>query len=59
MAVFATFFLIKVSCYTIKVEKLRGGEVAQQLRLLAAFVEDPGLVPSFHVVPHNRLQFQL
>lgn len=33
--------------------------MAQQLRLLAALVEDPGLVPSFHVVPHNHLQLQL
>lgn len=34
--------------------------MAQQLRLLAAaVVEDPGLVPSFHAVPHNCLQLQL
>lgn len=33
-------------------------EMAQQLRVLAAFVRDPGLVPSTHLIVHNRLSLQ-
>jgi hypothetical protein len=31
------------------------GAMAQQLRALAALVEDPGLVPSTHVMVHKGL----
>lgn len=29
------------------------GEMAEQLRSLAAYAEDPGSVPSTHMVAHN------
>lgn len=32
---------------------LRAGKMAQQLRLLTALLEDPGLNPSIHMVAHN------
>jgi hypothetical protein len=31
------------------------GEMAQQLRALAALAEDPVLIPSIHMVVHNHL----
>ena len=40
--------------YNIKYH-VHGIEMAQQLRALAALVEDPGLIPSTHVVAHNSL----
>jgi hypothetical protein len=40
--------------------RLEPKEMAQQLRALAAFPENPGLTPSTHLVAHNQLlsQFQ-
>ena len=32
--------------------------MAQQLKALAALAEDPGLVPSTHIVANNHLQLQ-
>lgn len=32
-------------------------DMCQQLRVLAAPVEDLGLIPSTHMVAHNHLQF--
>lgn len=34
------------------------GELMQLLRILAAYAEDPGLIPNTHVVAHNYLQLQ-
>jgi hypothetical protein len=36
----------------------RAGEIAQKLRALATFAEDPGLVPSPGMVVHNHLKLQ-
>jgi hypothetical protein len=32
---------------------LGAGEMAQQIRALAALPEDPGLIPNIHVTTHN------
>lgn len=36
----------------------RPGEVAQQLRAIAALAEGTGSIPSTHVAVHNHLQLQ-
>lgn len=35
--------------------KERTGEMARQLRILLALAEDPSVMPSTHIVPHNHL----
>jgi hypothetical protein len=37
----------------IKSQMWRAREMAQQLRTLASFLEDPGLIPSTHMSAHN------
>lgn len=41
--------------YIIKSQKHKGREMAQWLSVLVAFAEDPGLIPSIHMVAHNCL----
>lgn len=52
----ATFtnYKIQKSCYIrIKIFHLQG--VAQQLRAMTAFSEEPGLISSNHMVAHSQL----
>ena len=42
----------------IHILKLGTGERVQQLRALAALPEDPGLIPSNHMVVHSHLSLQ-
>ena len=39
----------------VKMSSIRAGEMAQQLRALAALPEDPDPIPSTHVVANNYL----
>ena len=41
--------------HELEITKAESGEMAQWLGALAALGEDPGLVPSAHVVAHNCL----
>jgi hypothetical protein len=41
-----------------KHHKTGAGEMAQRLKALAALPEDPGSIPSTHMVAHNCLQLQ-
>ena len=40
---------------TKTVSKSGVGEIAQRLRAFMAFAEDPGSVPSTHMIAHNHL----
>lgn len=47
---------VKLDCASERINSQHGaGETAQQLRALAAPEEDPGAVPSTHMVAHNSL----
>ena len=43
------------STVNIVLKIIRAGEMSQQLRALAAFPEDPGSIPSTHMVAHSHL----
>jgi hypothetical protein len=46
------FIFVNIMLFMLHVE---AGEMAQQLRALAALLEDPDLVPSTHMAAHNHL----
>jgi hypothetical protein len=48
----------KVPISPLKKKKKLTGEVAQQLRALAALAEDPGSVPGTHVEAHSHLKLR-
>ena len=45
---------------TNQIKKIhQAGEMAQRLSALAALPEDPGLIPSTHMVAHNHLWYEI
>lgn len=50
------FCLVLIKSHHWESGRMGNGEMAQQLRALAAFPEDPSLTPSIYMAAHNLLK---